>query len=80
MVNAVAFQCSTASTNPAATSRVHSSRFCITRRRSVRRLTRAGTYRRNADPENQIRGLGAATAIQRALGGQAMLLFLWPAG
>lgn len=25
-------------------------------------------------------GLGAATAILRALGGQAMLLFLWPAG
>src|SRR5260370_3464985 len=33
--------CSTVSTNPAATSRAHSSRSCITRRRSARRLTRA---------------------------------------
>jgi hypothetical protein len=34
-------QCPTVSTNPAATSRAHSSRSCITRRRSARRLTRA---------------------------------------
>ena len=33
-------QCAAISTNPAATSRAHSSRSCIARRRSARRLTR----------------------------------------
>jgi len=50
-------QCSTVSTNPAATSRAHSSRSCIARRRSARRLTRAVPTGGTPISMNLMRGL-----------------------
>ena len=52
-----ASQCTAVSTNPAATSREHSSRSCIARRRSARRLTSAVATGGTPISINLMRGL-----------------------